>query len=249
MNSGVSLSAHAVGKSCVLSCSRVWKGMRKWTLPWAIQRNKHRRGLKKNRTQLYQNLYNSNNAESSVKMDQFTLEPNVVCVRLLTPNDAPPRWPKLKAWKAASRILVRGGMNSPPGSWCVCPTWRPESSPPWPPQGSWSGTVWSWTPCGTVGSWRAPGFPSSSGRCRLCKSGACRPTWRAPGTGRSRWHMSGPLSGCLWKTWQQQQARPWWRILLQGVSPVINRPGRGSEKGKTDDVSAESRIKTKYKWI
>lgn len=103
-------------------------------------------------------------------------------------------------------------MNSPLGSWCKCPRWWPWSSPPWLSQGSWSETAWSWTPCGTAGSLQGPGCPSSTGRCRVCRSGAYRPTWQAPGTGHSKWHMSGLLSGCLWKMWQQRE-QPWCRTV------------------------------------
>lgn len=113
----------------------------------------------------------------------------------------PPRWPGPEGVASNQQDEA----NSPPGFWRAIRRARPWSSPPGPPPGSWSESAWSRTPCDTAGSWRGPGFPSSSGRCRLCRSGACRPAWRAPGRGRSRWRRSGLLSGCLGRTWQ----RPW----------------------------------------
>lgn len=115
--------------------------------------------------------------------------------------------------------------NSLPGCGRATRRGRPWSCPPRPPPGSWSESAWSQTLCDTAGSWLAPGSPSSSGRCRLCRSGACRPTWRDPGRGRSRWRTSGLLSGCLWGMWQ----RPW-----SSVKSVTTE-----EEQQTKDVPSE----------
>lgn len=114
----------------------------------------------------------------------------------------------------------------------MCLRWWLGPSPPSPWQGSSLGTAWTWTPCGTADSWPDPERPSSSGRCRVCRSGACRPTWQAPGTGHSIWHRSGPLSGSLWRRWQQWQQPSWGAGCLKSVHADKTQQNKVREAGR-----------------